>query len=153
MHYVASGHLMCKVCIKSPCTVSTALLALIEVHGLLIQTLILKKTPHSVWSEALLHYERLRAITFFPRCLAVATKTLKALRWAALGIQEPKRRHPSTLRGHKCNQPLLNAGILSFFSASCLLSSPLLSGRLNLCRWMMMTTTTIPQYKCITRLV
>ena len=27
-----------KVCIKSPCTVSTALLALIEVHGLLIQT-------------------------------------------------------------------------------------------------------------------
>ena len=28
-----------KVCIKSPCTVSTALLALIEVHGLLIQTL------------------------------------------------------------------------------------------------------------------
>ena len=30
----------CKVCIKSPCTVSTALLALIEVHGLLIQTLL-----------------------------------------------------------------------------------------------------------------
>ena len=28
-----------KVCIKSPCTVSAALLALIEVHGLLIQTL------------------------------------------------------------------------------------------------------------------
>ena len=28
-----------KVCIKSPCTVSTALLALREVHGLLIQTL------------------------------------------------------------------------------------------------------------------
>ena len=28
-----------KVCIKSPCTASTALLALIEVHGLLIQTL------------------------------------------------------------------------------------------------------------------
>ena len=28
-----------KVCIKSPCTVNTALLALIEVHGLLIQTL------------------------------------------------------------------------------------------------------------------
>ena len=28
-----------KVCIKSPCTVSMALLALIEVHGLLIQTL------------------------------------------------------------------------------------------------------------------
>ena len=28
-----------KVCIKSPCTVSTALLALIEVHELLIQTL------------------------------------------------------------------------------------------------------------------
>ena len=31
----------CKVCIKSPCTASTALLALIEVHGLLIQTLYL----------------------------------------------------------------------------------------------------------------
>ena len=38
-----------KVCIKSPCTASTALLALIEVHGLLIQTLAVyaKKTQAS----------------------------------------------------------------------------------------------------------
>ena len=28
-----------KLCLKSPCTASTALLALIEVHGLLIQIL------------------------------------------------------------------------------------------------------------------
>ena len=31
--------LIITICIKSPCTASTALLALIEVHGLLIQTL------------------------------------------------------------------------------------------------------------------
>ena len=33
-----------KICIKSPCTASTALLALIEVHGLLIQTLHFQNT-------------------------------------------------------------------------------------------------------------
>ena len=51
-----------KVCIKSPCTVSTALLALIEVHGLLIQTLTIRinfKHTYNIitgrWLDGIVH--------------------------------------------------------------------------------------------------
>ena len=46
-----------KVCIKSPCTVSKALLALIEVHGLLIQSLLgcVNTSASFLWPQGRVH--------------------------------------------------------------------------------------------------
>ena len=80
----------CKVCIKSPCTVSTALLALIEVHGLLIQTLL-----DTIWevlllgpvrcSQVICLRLRVYILIFFPIHLTDHDKTI-AKNWS--GISE-----------------------------------------------------------------
>ena len=84
--------LACKVCIKSPCTVSTALLALIEVHGLLIQTLIRnrQRKPKPEKASASSASTCLRYLTYFLPLVLKGDTIRRINSETALNILKPR---------------------------------------------------------------